>query len=289
MRATVAMAALMALALMSVFTVSESHYAIVTQFGKPVRTLQKAGLYAKRPWFLETVSRIDRRLQVFTTQPIQLLLGDKNPIVLTCYICWRVSDPLLFFQSLVNADVAMQKLGDMVNSQLGNALGDFTLNNIINTNPEKIQLAALERKILENTNTSARAKYGIEVVQAGIRRIAYPSIVADAVYNRMRSEREKEAMKYRAEGKEEAAKIRARADREVTELLAEAGRQAQILKGEGDRQALKIYTEAYGQDSEFFKFLKSMEAYRDILNSQSSVVLSTDSDLFKYLHAPDKQ
>ncbi len=270
----------------SSFTVSEREYVVLTQFGKPTATISSAGFHWKRPGFLETANRIERRNQTFTTRPIQLLLGDKNPIVLTCYVCWRVREPLLFFQSLVNAEVAVQKLGDMVNSQLGNALGDFRLNNIININPEEVKIAELEDRILSNTNTRAQEKYGIKVVQVGIRRIAYPSIVADAVYNRMRSEREKEAMKFRAEGQEAATKIRASADREVKEILAEAYKQSQILKGEGDQKALKIYSEAYGKDREFFEFTKSMEAYTEILDKKSTLILSTDSEIFRYLSNP---
>jgi len=269
------------------YTVSGSEYVVLTQFGKPSATIKDPGLHWKRPGFLETVNRINHRNQIFTTQPIQLLLGDKNPIVLTCYICWRVHDPLLFFQSLINTDIAIQKLGDMVNSQLGSALADFSLNNIINTNPSEVKLAHLEERIRNNTNVSAKEKYGINVIQVGIRRIAYPSIVADAVYSRMRSEREKEAMKFRAEGREEATKIKAKADREVTEILAEAYKQSQILKGEGDQKALKIYHDAYGKDKEFFEFTKSMEAYKDILSQESTLVLSTDSEIFKYLNNPD--
>ncbi len=270
----------------STFTVSEREYAVVTQFGKPTRTISTSGFNWKRPLFLETVNRIDRRIHTFTTQPIQLLLGDKNPIVLTSYVCWRVRSPLLFFQSLINKDIARQKLGDMVNSQLGSVLGDFALSNIINTTPEQVKLAVIEDRILKNTNSRSQDKYGIEIVQVGIRRIAYPAIVADAVYNRMRSEREKEAMKYRAEGREEATKIKAKADREVTEILAEAYKKAQVLKGEGDRQALKVYSNAYGKDREFFEFTKSMDVYKDILGEKSTIVLSTDSDLFRYLNNP---
>jgi len=269
---------------MSTFTVSERDYVVLTQFGKPTRTVSTSGLYLKQPGFLETANRIDRRTHVFTTQPIQLLLGDKNPIVLTCYVCWRVRDPLLFFQSLLNAEIATQKLGDMVNSQLGSVLGEFTLGNIINTTPTEVKISTIEDRILKNTNVRTKEKYGIEVVQVGIRRIAYPTVVADAVYNRMRSEREKEAMKYRAEGREEAAKIEAKADREVSEILAGAYKKAQILKGEGDQQSLKIYSEAYSKDKEFFEFMKSMEVYKDILSQKSTLVLSTDSDLFRYLN-----
>ena len=290
MRALVFAGAVIAVILLfisqSCFTVSEREYVVLTQFGKPTATITTAGFHWKRPGFLETVNRIERRNQTFTTRPIQLLLGDKNPIVLTCYVCWHVRDPLLFVQSLVNTETAVQKLGDMVNSQLGNALGDFTLSNIININPGKVKLAQLEQRILSNTNTSAQGKYGIEVVQIGIRRIAYPSIVADAVYNRMKSEREKEAMKFRAEGQEEATKIKAGADREVKELLAEAYKQAEMLKGEGDRRALKIYSRAYGKDQEFFEFTKSMEAYKEILDEKSTLILSTDSSIFRYLSDP---
>jgi len=274
----------------STYSVSEREYAVLTQFGKPTRTVGEAGLYFKRPGFLETVNRIERRTHVFNTQPIQLLLGDQNPIVLTCYVCWRVRDPLLFFQSVLTAEIAAQKLGDMVNSQLGNTVGDYRLMNIINTTPEQVKIAEIEEKILVSTNAKTREKYGVEVVQVGIRRLAYPNIVAEAVYNRMRSEREKEAKKYRAEGKEEATMIKARADREVTEILAESYKKAEILKGEGDQQALAIYAEAYGKDAEFFEFLRSMEVYQSILSQNSTVVLSTDSELFRYLnHSAGKE
>jgi len=280
------LAVILGLVFMSTFTVSEREYVVVTQFGKPTQTISTSGLYFKRLGFLETVNRIDRRTSVFTTQPIQLLLGDKNPIVLTCYVCWRVREPLLFFQSLISAEIATQKLGDMVNSQLGAVLGDFKLGNIINTTPAEVKISEIENRILKYTNIRTQEKYGIEVVQVGIRRIAYPTIVADAVYNRMRSEREKEAMKYRAEGKQEATKIKAKADREVSEILAEAYKKSQILKGEGDQQSLKIYSKAYGKDKEFFEFIKSMDVYKDILKQKSTLVLSTDSDLFRYLNNP---
>ncbi len=282
-----AVAVVLCIVYMNSFVVSESEYAILTQFGKPVATIKTAGFNWRWMGFVQRANRIDRRSHTFTTQPIQLLLGDKNPIVLTCYICWQVSDPLLFSQSLISSDIATQKLGDMVNSQIGNALGDFKIGNIINTNFSDVKLGVLEEQILKNTNSSAQNNYGIEVIQVGIRRIAYPAVVAQAVYNRMRSEREKEAIKFRAEGREEATKVRAGADRESAEILAEAYRQAEILKGEGDRKALKIYAGAYGMDNEFFEFVKSMEVYKDILGSQSTLVLSADSEIFKYFNNPE--
>jgi len=268
------------------FSISESESVVFTRFGKPVATIASSGFEWRQLGFLEQANRIDRRIRTFSIRPIQLLLGDKNPIVLTCYICWRVSDPLLYFQSLTTPEIAAQKLEDTVNSQLGGALGNFTLANIINTNQPDIKLAELEAHILQHATAIARTQYGIEVIQVGIRRIAYPTIVADSVYNRMRSEREKEARKFRAEGMEEAAKIKAKADREAAEILAEAYRQSQILKGEGDQQALKIYADAYGKDKEFFEFTKSMEVYKDMFSSKSTLILSTDSPLLRYLNNP---
>lgn len=265
------------------YTVSRTDYVVLTQFGKPVDTVSDPGLHFKRPGFLETVNRIEKRTHIFNTKPIQLLLGDKNPIIITCYICWRVKDPLLFFQSLLTRDIATQKLSDMVNSQMGNALGEFKLDNIINIDPAQVKLDDLERQISANTNASAAERYGVEVVEVGIRRLAYPAVVTDAVYNRMRSEREKEARKFRAEGREAATKIRAKADREAKEIMAKAFKASEILKGEGDRKALEIYAKAYEKNPSFFDFLKSMELYKEILDENSTVIMSTDSDLFKRL------
>jgi len=268
------------------FTVSEKEYAIVTRFGKPMRIIETAGLQPKLPGFFETINRIDRRVNVFVIQPIQLLLGDKNPIIFTCYVCWRVYDPSLFFQSVARVEVAQQKLGDMINSEFGNVLGDFQLDQIINTDPEKIKLAEIESRILNESNENVKAKYGLEILQIGIRRLNYPSIVAKAVYNRMQSEREKEAKKYRAEGTEEAAKIEAKADREVTEIIAKAYQEAETIKGEGDREAIRIYGDAYSQSPEFFDFSKSLELYKELLKGKSTLVLSSENELFRYLTAP---
>jgi len=265
------------------YTVNEQEYAIITQFGKPVRIVEEAGLYFKLPGFLQNINRVDKFVKNFTTQPIQLLLGDKNPVILTCYVCWEVEDPLSFFESLSTNLIAAQKLGDMVNSQLGGVLGDYTINNIINTQTEMVKLEEIENRIIKNANKNTRESYGIKIVTLGIRRILYPSIVAESVYERMRAEREKEARKFRAEGKEEASKIQASTDKEVAEILADAYKQSEIIKGEGDKRAMEIYANAYSKNPDFFEYSKSLETYCDILKDKSTVILSTDSDLFKFL------
>ena len=271
------------LAYYSLFTVNEKEFVVVTRFGKPVRTLEQAGLYFKRPGLLETVNRIERRAKVFKTQPIQLLLGDKNPLIITCYICWKISDPLTFLQSVTSSDIVDQKIGDMVNSLLGSTLGDYTIENIINVKPELVKIEEIEARILAESEQKAIEKYGIKIIDVGVRRLAYPQIVTQSVYNRMRAERDKEAKKYLAEGKEEAAKIEAQTDKEVAQIIAEANKESEILKGQGDKEAMNIYAEAYGQDRGFFEFTKSLEACREVLKNKSTLILSTESEIFKYL------
>ncbi len=273
----------LALAYFSTFTVKESESVVITQFGRPVRVVQQAGLHLKLPGFLQKVDRFDLRTDSYETQPIQLLLGDKNPIIVSCYIAWAVEKPLLFFQSVGYSQNAVQKLSDMVTSQLGIILGDYTLSNIINVDPDQIKLEEIEKRLRDNSDSSARDKYGINIAKIGIKRIAYPAIVIEAVYNRMKSERNKEAAKLRAEGKEEGMNIRTEADKKAKEIEAEAYRTSQILRGEGDRTAMNIYAEAYSQDPEFFDFLKSLETYKNILSKNTTMILSTDSELLKYL------
>ena len=161
----------------SAFIVDEAEYVIVTQFGKLVKTIDSPGLYFKRLGFLQTVNRFNKRVNTFKTQPIQLLLGDKNPLILICYVCWRIADPLLFFQAVATADIAAQKTGDMVSSQLGSVLGDYTIDNIINTDTNAVKLLEIERRIFANCNEKARQKYGIEIVAVGISRIITPRLL----------------------------------------------------------------------------------------------------------------
>jgi len=269
----------------SFFTLSEDEFAVLTQFGKPSRTITQAGLYFKRPFFWETVHRIDRRNHIFSTQPIQLLMGDKNPLIVTCYICWQVSDPQIYFQSILDQTVARQKLGDMISSQLGSVLGGYNLTDIINPDNKQVKLPQIESAIMKAANNKTSQLYGITVVLLGIRKIEYPAIVAKAVFNRMRSEREKEAMKYRAEGMEKAAVIKAKADRQAKEIIAEATMKAAQIKAEGDQKALQIYAQTYAKDPDLYEYIKSLELYQQVLQDNATLILSTDSKLFKHLGA----
>lgn len=268
----------------SCFTLQENEMAIVTRFGNPVRLIKNAGLHLKRPGLLETVNRFDKRADLFETQPTQLLLGDKKPLIVSCYILWRIADPLLFFQAVGPAENAVQRIGDIVNSKLSILLADYTIDNIINTDDNKVMLGELEKRVAAEANATSVSRYGVEIVDTGVQRLAYPSVVISAVYERMQSERTKEADKIRAEGMEMAQKITVEAEKQARQIKAEAEREALILKGEGDYESMSIYTSAYAQGGEFFSFLKSLETYSSILGRDTTLILSTESDLFRYLH-----
>ncbi len=266
------------------YVVQENEVVILTEFGKTVDVKKEPGLYYKKPGFIQTVNRLDKRLHLFKSQPSTITLHDKNPIIVSCLICWKIDEPELFFRRVRSIENASTKIGDMIYNQLGSVLGTYDLDNLINIEPGMVKLDEIETKVLDNTNRSAKEQYGIVIKRVGIRRLAYPAIVERSVYSRMRAEREKEAKKYRAEGREESDKIESESDKEVKRIMADAYRDAQIAKGKGDNEAMRIYAEAYGKDTEFYEFLKSLEIYKQTLRENSTLILSTDSELFKHLN-----
>lgn len=273
----------------SLYKVQESEIAIVTQFGKPVRIIDTSGLHFKFPGIFETVNLFDKRGDIFETKPSQLLLGDKKPIIISCYVLWKIHNPMLYFQSLGHLDNGVQRLGDMINSKLSIVLADYTIENIINTSDQNVLLEEIEKNVTSAVNVNSVKKYGVEILKTGVQRLAYPSLVINAVYERMQSERVKEADKIRAEGREAAQSITIDADKKAREIKAEAQKDALVLKGEGDRESMNIYTNAYKQGGEFFDFLQSLETYSTILGQDTTLVISADSDLFKYLQIEKKR
>ena len=235
------------------------------------------------PGFINKVNRFDKRLQQLDTQPIQLLLGDKNPIITSCFIAWKIKDPVLFFQSLQTLENAQQKISDMINSQLGIVFSDYSVQQIINSDPEQVKIDEIEKKIIDSSNKSANSKYGVSIEHVGIIRLSYPAVVMKSVYERMKAEREMEAEKIRAEGREDAGKIVAEAKKQAQEIKSIAERKALILRGEAEKESLKIYAEAYSNDPEYFEFIRSLEAYETLFDKDSVLLLSTESDLMKYL------
>jgi membrane protease subunit HflC len=267
---------------MFTFTVNETDYAVVTQFGRAVRTIEEPGLKMKWPAPIQRVHRFDGRLQLFEGRLIELLTEDKKNIIIKSYVCWQISNPMEFFQSVGSAAVAEQKLEDILISKGGAAIGDFEFEDLISVE-DTVRIAELEKRIEENLREQTLRDYGIEIVEVGISRLALPEANAYSVYNRMKAEREAIANKYRAEGKEQAAIIRAAADREKSDIISEAYRESQMVMGEGEAEAARIYSEAFSRDPEFYQFWRTMETYRKILDEKTTLILSEDSELFKYL------
>jgi len=271
-----------------IYKLNHNECAIITYFGKPVKIENIPGPHFKLPGFLHKVNRFDVRTDIFSTESIQLLLGDKNPLIVSLYTAWKISEPLTYFQTITFREKAVKTVKELINSQVGIVFGEYNINDIINTDRDKVKIKEIEDRILEAADVSASEKYGLSIVSIGITRLAYPLNVEKAVYNRMKSEREKEAAKINAEGQEASSKLKAQTDKEARELIAEAYKKAQIIKGEGDKEAMQIYGKAFEMDPDFFSFTKSLETYESILGKNTTLILSTDSELFKYLNMEDK-
>jgi modulator of FtsH protease HflC len=262
------------------FTVPQWMQAIVVQLGEPVRTVQEPGLYWKIP-FIQRVVYFDRRLLDQDTSPKEILTRDKQQLVIDNYTRWRIVDPLQFLRTVREENGAQSRLDDIVYSNLRETLGRHTLREIVSE-----KRSELLQQVTDSSNEKAR-EYGIEVIDVRIKRADLPEKNELNVFNRMRTERERLAKKFRAEGDEEARKIRSESDKQVQILLADARQKAQVVRGEGDALAVKIFADAYGRDPEFYEFVRTLEAYRNTLGSGTTAVLSPDSDFFRLLKRID--
>jgi membrane protease subunit HflC len=256
-------------------TVDQTESALVVQLGKPVKAITAPGLYFKKP-FVQQVIKFDNRLLIYDASPSVIITRDKKNLVVDNYAKWKIVEPLRYYQTVKNETGAQSRLDDIIFSNLRQELGKHDLVDIISKTR-----ASLMEAVTEKTNEAAKT-FGIEVVDVKIKRADLPPENERAVFERMRAEREREAKRYRSEGEERALGIRAKADREKTILLSEATRKAQVLKGEGDAVATKLYAQAYTKDPEFFYFLKTMEAYKKTLGDRDMLVLTPESEFFRY-------
>lgn len=263
----------------SLFIVQQTEQALVLQFGQPVRVVRDPGLYFKRP-FIQNVIFYDKRVLDFEPPHEEVIASDQKRLVADSYTRYRINDPLLFYQTVGTEDGVRARLLSIVSGSLRRVLGNVTLSDVLSE-----KRAAIMSHIRDEVAAEAKG-FGINVIDVRLRRADLPPENSEAIYARMQSERQQQAAQYRGEGAEAAQTVRANADRERTVILAEANRDAQKLRGEGDAQAIKIYGDAYGQDKGFFAFYRSMGAYRDALNGQTTTfVLSPDSEFFRYLNS----
>ena len=263
----------------SVFIVNQTEQALVLQFGEPKRVIRDAGLRFKLP-FVQNVVFFDRRLLDYAPPAEEIVAADKKRIVVDTYARFRITDPLRFYQTVGTELGVRNRLGAVISAALRRVVGNVTLASILS--PERA-------KIMEDITTEVASEadeFGINVVDVRIRHADLPEENSQAIYDRMKTERQREAKELRAQGAEIAQRIRSRADREKVVILAEAQRQSQITRGEGDSQSVRIYAEAFGKDPEFFALYRTLQAYREALaNSDTTMVLSPDSEFFQFLNS----
>lgn len=258
------------------FVVDVTQNAIVVQLGAPVKNITEPGLYAKVP-FIQEVTYFDKRLLDYDSDPQDVITQDKKTLLLDNFAKWRITDPLKVYQNFQSQRGALQRLHDIIYSELRVELGRHDLLEIVATGR-----ADLMKIVTQRANEKASA-YGIEIQDVRIKRADLPEQNEKAVFARMQAERERQAKQYRAEGAEEAQKIRSEAEKDREIILAQAYKEAEELRGAGDAKAFKVYADAYRQDPKFFEFTRSMEAYKKTFKDKSTLVMSPDSEFFRYL------
>jgi membrane protease subunit HflC len=274
-------AALLLLVWLTFFSVRETEFVLVTQFGRPLYNVADAGLHMK--WPFQTSTYFDRRLRIYNPRPSEFLTRDKKNLVIESYVAWRIDDPKRFVETVGDPVAAEMRLHDIVWSGLSAALGTQDLESIVSTNLETVKADAMLGRLTSLTDRAALEQYGIAVADVRIKRLNLPEQNKQSVYARMRAERERIARQYRAEGEEQALSIRADADRQKEEILSVAYKEAEKVKGEGDAEATRTYSQAYSKNPGFYKLLRTLDSYKKIFDDKTTAILSSDSELLKVL------
>ncbi|HJT78803.1 MAG TPA: protease modulator HflC, partial [Gemmataceae bacterium] len=303
------------LGLSSLYTVDRGEFAYVTQFGQFVAVHDGAtdgGLHVKSPWPVQSVQRLDRRLQYFDLPETELLTHDAEgqtidkTLTVVAYVCWRIAGPDsvdLFIRRLGTPERARAVLGERVRGQLGALIGQMRMDDLISVEPQRVDrsLEDLRHRLLDEAAADraggsaaslrqrAHDEYGIELVDIRLRRTSHPQAVQDAIFDRIRSERQKKVADYQSEGARLAADIRSDAERQARETLAGAKAEEQRIKGEAEVEADRIRNQAHAKDPEFYAFLKKLEEYQRILgDNKTLLLLSAHRELFDLLFQPPR-
>jgi modulator of FtsH protease HflC len=264
----------------TLFTVYQTRQALVVRLGQPVRVVTEPGLNYKVP-LVDSVIHIDKRILDLENPSQEVIASDQKRLVVDAFARYRITDGLKFYQTVGTVEGANSRLSTLLNSALRRVLGEATLTQVVRDQRE--QLMARVREQLE---AEAQA-FGITIVDVRIRRADLPEQNSQAVYQRMITERQREAQEFRSQGTQRAQEIRAKADRDVTVLLAEAQSKGEQIRGEGDAERNRIFAEAYGRDPEFFSFYRSMQAYEAGLKANDTrMLLKPDSEFFRFFVDP---
>jgi membrane protease subunit HflC len=264
----------------SIFTVSQTEQVLLVRLGEPVRVVTEPGLNFKAP-FIDTVISIDKRILDLENPAQEVIASDQKRLVVDAFARYRIKDALRFYQSIGSVQAANIQLTTLLNAALRRVLGEVTFINVVRDERD-----VLMSRIQKQLDREAAA-YGITVVDVRIRRADLPEQNSQAVYQRMQTERQREAAEFRAQGGQKAQEIRSRADREATVIIAEANSQAEQIRGEGDGERNRLFAEAYGKDVDFFAFYRAMAAYEASLKSNDTrFLLRPDSEFFRYFANP---
>lgn len=260
---------------MSLFTVRVTEQVLVLEFGDPKRVIQEPGLHFKLPW--QSALAYDQRVLSVDPEASEMLLVDQKRILVDAFARYRIVNPLLYFQTVRNEITFESRFDNILSSTVKEIVATRALEDLLSDNRNDIMSA------IQAVVTREGRSFGVEVVDIRIGRSELPEAVSQNVYDRMRTERERQANQLRAEGEENARRIRAEADRQQVEIVAEAQREAAQLQGEGEASRNAILGEAYGKDPEFFDFFRSLQAYRETFADEgTTMVLAPDSDFFRY-------
>jgi modulator of FtsH protease HflC len=263
--------------LQCVFVVDQTERAILLQLGKPVGNSDYGpGLHFKLP-FVQNVIFFDSRVLEYDAPAAEILTQDKKNMVVDNFSRWKIVNPLLFYRTVRNIQGGLSRIDDIVYSQMREALGRYTLTEIV-----AVERSTIMDEVTVKSNVIL-SQFGIHIIDVRIKRTDLPQENQMAIYGRMQAERERQAKQYRSEGREEATKITTMADRQRAVLLADARRAAEAARGEGEAAATAIYAEALSQDPDFYEFVRTMDAYKKTMKDQTQFVLTPQSEFFKYL------
>jgi membrane protease subunit HflC len=265
---------------LSVFVVSQTQQALVLRFGNPVGVITSPGLYAKIP-LIDNVVEIDKRLIDLDSPQLEIIASDQKRLTVDAFGRYRIVNPLLFYQSLGNVQIAQQRLSVLLNSAVRRVLGDASFTDLV-----RDHRADLMANITTQVDADASG-FGVDVVDVRIRSADLPVANSQAIYQRMQTERQLVAAQTRAQGDQAGRTIRADADRQVTVITAEANGEASAMRGDGDAQRNQILAQAFSQDPDFFEFYRALQAYQTAFQSSDTrLVLSPDSEFFKFFNNP---
>jgi membrane protease subunit HflC len=274
-------AAIAILLYLSIFIVDQTQQALVLRFGNPVRVISSPGLFYKVP-LVDNVVYLDKRILDLDSPPLEIIASDQKRLVVDAFGRYKIISPLRFFQSVGTTDVADQRLSVILNSAVRRVLGDASFIQLV-----RDDRAELMSRITQQVDREAEG-LGIDVIDVKIRRADLPEANSQAIYQRMQTERQRQATEIRAQGEQAARGIRAQADRQATVIVAEADRESAQIRGAGEAEQNNIFAKAFSQDPEFFNFYRSMLAYQAGLHgSDTRLVITPDSEFFRYFNNPE--